>query len=1208
DQVIELAGEGGDEVRASLSWTLAAHVENLVLTGGGAINGTGNELDNLLTGNGVVNVLDGGAGNDTLIGGAGNDTMRGGLGDDTYDVDSAGDVLVEFAGEGTDLVRSAVSWTLATNFENLTLTGTAATNATGNAAANILIGNAGANTLDGLGGADTMIGGAGDDTYRVDNASDVIVELAGLGLDRVRSGVSYTLSDHLENLTLTGTAAINGTGNALTNIISGNAADNVLDGGAGGDALYGLGGNDTLHGDHALDSLYGSVGNDIYVVTLAAVRLFENANEGTDLVSSQVSWTLATNFENLTLTGNAAINGTGNGVANVITGNDAANTLDGGAGNDTMVGAGGDDTYIVDTAGDVLVELDGGGVDLVRSGLSWTLGAFLENLTLTGAAAVNGTGNSLANLLTGNTAANVLSGGGGNDSLLGGAGNDTLAGDAGNDTLAGEAGIDTVAQAGNRSDWLVLRTGVDQYQMTRVSTGEVDQVGSAEFVQFADGAFSLTTGAVALGTTVATENQPLSVASTLANTGGITITGYQWQTSLNGVDWADIAGATSASFTPDDAQVGRQVRALVIYTDPLGVGQQAATGATSAVINVNDTPTGSVVIDDATPVVGQVLVASNTLGDADGIGVIALQWQSSVDGTTWVDLPGMTGSTLAVDSALSGLLLRVLARWTDAFGTAEAVASAATAAVSSSNGTIFGTGGDDILVGTSSGDRIEALGGNDTLDGGAGADTLLGGTGNDIYVTDDAGDQVIELASEGIDEVRASLNWTLSAHVENLVLTGGGAINGTGNELDNVLTGNGAANVLDGAAGNDTLSGGAGNDTMRGGLGDDTYDVDSAGDVLVEFAGEGADLVRSAVSWTLAANFENLTLTGSAAINATGNAAANVLTGNSGVNTLDGLGGADTMIGGAGDDTYKVDDVNDVIVELVGQGLDKVRSGVSYTLSDHLENLTLTGTAAINGTGNALGNVISGNEAANTLDGGAGSDAIYGAGGNDTLLGDHALDSLYGGNGHDTFVVAVSGVRLFENASEGTDLVSSLVSWTLATNFENLTLTGNAAINGTGNGVANVITGNDVANTIAGGAGDDTLSGGGGTDTLRGDAGADSLTGGTGADIFVFSAVADSGVGASLRDVIQDFLSGTDRIDLSGLDADTGTGGDQAFTVVGEGAAFTGAAQLSYRYEQIDGVEHTILEGNINADLAPDFQIAVRGHHVFSSPSPDLIP
>jgi Ca2+-binding RTX toxin-like protein len=161
--------------------------------------------------------------------------------------------------------------------------------------------------------------------------------------------------------------------------------------------------------------------------------------------------------------------------------------------------------------------------------------------------------------------------------------------------------------------------------------------------------------------------------------------------------------------------------------------------------------------------------------------------------------------------------------------------------------------------------------------------------------------------------------------------------------------------------------------------------------------------VRSAVAFTLGANLENLVLTGSSTLAGTGNDLANRLTGNGAANLLNGGAGDDTMTGGGGDDIYVVSSAGDQVVETSASGgTDTVRSAVSHTLGDHVENLVLTGTARSEGTGNALANKLSGNGTVNILNGGDGADSLRGNGGADVLNGGSGGDRIYGGSGEDT--------------------------------------------------------------------------------------------------------------------------------------------------------------------------------------------------------------
>jgi Ca2+-binding RTX toxin-like protein len=432
------------------------------------------------------------SGADTLAGTGGPDTMIGYDGNDTY-MAGIGDTIVEAANGGVDTVKSALSYTLGDNLENLTLTGTAAINGTGNALNNYITGNSAANVLIGGGGVDTLAGGAGNDTYYLNSSADTVVEGASCGVDTIIVGQSYTLGGNLENLTLTGSDDINGTGNAIGNYLIGNSGANIL---------TGLAGNDTLDGGLGNDTLIGGLGNDTYIVGDAGTVIVEAPGEGVDVVNASVSYTLDANVENLTLTGSGAISGTGNELNNVLTGNGAANTLIGGAGDDTLnggagvdrlVGGDGNDTYVLGSDFDTVVENPGEGTDTVTVNLNYTLGTNVENLTLTGTLAAYGYGNSSDNLITGNSAANRLEGRVGDDTLIGGGGADTLLGGVGNDMLTGGTGNDTflfnkgdghdvITDFGNGSDVLDLSSLINAgYTPTVVASG------SDTLVQFSSG-------------------------------------------------------------------------------------------------------------------------------------------------------------------------------------------------------------------------------------------------------------------------------------------------------------------------------------------------------------------------------------------------------------------------------------------------------------------------------------------------------------------------------------------------------------------------------------------------------------------------------------------------------------------------------------------------------------------------------------------------
>jgi len=485
------------------------------------------------------------------------------------------------------------------------------------------------------------------------------------------------------------------------------------------------------------------------------------------------------------------------------------------------------------------------------------------------------------------------------------------------------------------------------------------------------------------------------------------------------------------------------------------------------------------------------------------------------------------------------------------------------------NDSLFGEAGNDVIDGGAGVDELFGGLGDDILDGGAGVDLLAGGSGDDTYLNV-TGDDVINdteghgtillatatgLGTGGLSVVNTGdqgqyrqLNVALDngetlklddafygtsatiqfangdeLDLETLVGTtlatpvylgldnGGGRLYG-GAEADGLYGGSGD-DTLSGAQGDDSLFGGGGNDSLDGGLGDDsltggagndTYIVESTADIVNENPGEGTDFVESSVTYILGANVENLMLTGSVTINGTGNALKNILIGNDANNTLNGGGGADSMTGGLGDDTYFVGAIGDLVTEAANAGTDTVKSSITYTLGADVETLALIGTTAINGTGNGLANRLTGNAAVNIL---------TGLDGNDILNGGAGADTLIGGTGNDIYVVDNVGDMVTENLGEGTDTVQSGISYSLGANIEKLTLTGTAAIDGTGNASANTILGNSGANSLSGGRGKDTLQGGKGNDTY--------VTGrGYGVDTVI-----ENDATAGINDVVQ-FLSG----------------------------------------------------------------------------------
>jgi Ca2+-binding RTX toxin-like protein len=1109
--------------------------------------------------------LDGGDGNDNLWGGGGTDQLMGGDGNDNL-WGQAGDDQLD-GGAGQD-------WLMG---DDLGVPGE-------QHGTDTLDGGDGDDYLFGQGGNDVLRGGVGNDYLQGDDGGlagefhgDDVME-GGAGSDTMfGDGGNDVLDGGDDNDLLYGDNAPN---QSLAEEYQG---DDTLMGGAGNDQLIGGGGNDLLIGGTGLDYLEGGDGDDVYRFELGDSPLINNTADGVNDAQGndriefgagigaantnilQFGQDMALNYsgtdwlwiyggfngaiqdfrfadgQNLSWTkligqalytpvgisttspGAVVVGGAEN---DTLTATGGGSTFSGGLGNDTLTGGGGNNTYFynlgdgsdyifdtggqVDAAGNPAPNILKFGEGIAAADLTLQLGSLaiqvgadpndtihIENflrLDVYGSRAIDrfefsdGTVLSYEELLArgfdlegsaGNDTINGtnvhdrMAGRAGNDTLSGGDGDDTLAGGTGNDILSGGAGsdtyvfnlgdgVDTINDTSSPADTdvLVFGPGIGPGDLTAARNGNhlelhhangTDKVivnnwfsqGGNDFpldrIDFVDGtqwlaanisqmlANSPPTGSVIVSG-MAVQGQVLTVANTLADADGLGTISYQWQVSADGTTWGNIAGANGTSLALAEPQVGLHVRALASYTDGHSKAETVASPASVAVANINDAPLVSVSLSDQAATQGQVFsftLPANAFSDPDLVHGDTLNYGATkADGSAlpaWLTFNPVTKtfSGTPANGDAGQFDVKVIATDTGGLSATDVFILA----IDTGAGT--GTPGNDSLLGTAGNDTLYGLDGDDTLNGRAGADTLIGGAGNDIYVVDDAGDVVVENADEGVDTVKSVISWTLGGNIEKLILTGMAAIDGTGNELANTLIGNAAANTLRGLDGDDTLNGGAGADTLIGGIGNDIYVVDDAGDVVVENTDEGVDTVRSGVTWTLGANTEKLTLTGTAAIDGTGNELANTLIGNAAANTLMGLdgddtlnggAGADTLIGGIGNDIYVVDDAGDVVVENTDEGVDTVRSAISWTLGANIENLTLTGTAAIDGTGNELANTLTGNAAANTLDGGAGNDILRGGKGNDTYL-------LNRGSGADAWVENDTTVGNVDIARFGSDIL-----------------------------------------------------------------------------------------------------------------------------------------------------------------------------------------
>ena len=1124
----------------------------------------GSNFADHLTGTREAEEIDAGGGDDQLTGGGGNDTLDGGGGNDqAFFAGSRSDYLISFdaatdtytvadlragAPDGTDQVRNVETVifvdgvvpasSLLESPPDGPVVGDDSDNAlTGTFFGDELQGLGGNDTLSGLGGADVFDGGAGDDTLDGGAGSDTA--------SYASAGAAVAVSLAIAGPQATGSAGIdmllameNLTGGAFDDNLSGDAGDNVLSGLAGNDRLVGGAGNDTLRGGDGDDILIGGAGADVL-----------DGGEGFDLVS----------YETIT---------------------EAIPLID-----FVVIDLNG--PFWSDSAGDSLLSIEG------------VIGSNLDDF-IVGKADVS-------EMLIGGVGGDVLYGGGGGDSLVGGVGDDLLIASDGSERFEGGEGIDIVSYTHGQIDFLAgitIDLG-DPSRNTGQAAGDTYDSIEAVFGSFADDIM-------------------------VGDAGNNILMGSYGNDRLIGGAGADVLNGDF--FFPSILKytVGYEGEAYNL-DDGLDIAsyETATSGVVASLFN-SACNTGDAAGDTYFLIEGLVGSAFDDVLEGDKWGTL-LEGGAGDDtliggfiddtfdggaGKDTVVVDGQRGDyTITFDTATQTFLLvehygretRVKAVETLQFADGPVSVASLIAGDNNDNSLtgsenaddLSGAGGNDALVGLSGSDRLDGGAGDDTLDGGDGQDRLFGDAGNDRLsggsgadaLDGGTGDDALS-GQDGDDILRAGDGTdTLSGGTGVNMLDGGGGVDtasyafagagvqvnlrgggpqatGGGGVTDTLvsierLIGSGFDDVLIGL-GSDMIAGGAGDDVLAGarvldgGDGSDTVSYAWSNGVVVDLA--ISDPQRTDVNYLIfdtLINIENLT--GSTWDDTLkGNSGANRLTGADGSDTLMGRAGNDILDGGNGFDTASYAEASTgVTVDLSVTGPQSTGEGADKLIS--IENLT----------GSAFADTLLGTAQWNVLTGGAGDDLLVGRGGG---------DRLEGGDGVDTASYADATARVWVN-------LSSVSGWFPDTGDSDRLI-----------GIENVV-GTAFADMLTGDAGANALSGGAGNDRLTGDLGRDTLTGGAGNDVFDVNAVAESGVGAGVRDVIIDFQRGVDEIDLGDIDANAARPGDQSFNLIGTRDFSGKAGELHYQTFDQAGTANdiTVVSGDLNGDGAADFEIEIAG-------------